>query len=173
MQIPDGLKSRIAKQSAAALAASFTIAVAFICGHEGESLKSYEDVVGVWTICNGVTTGVKPGQTKTKAECDEFTQSTVGRFMAGVSGRLRVPVAPETLAAHTSFAYNIGLAGYDLSATLRLTNAGRIADGCRAMISWHTAGGKDCRVRENNCYGVITRRQDEINLCLEGLKNEQ
>lgn len=146
------------------------IAIPFITDREGESLKAYQDVVGVWTICHGETLGVKPGQTATKDECDALTTSRVGQFMLRVRELQTVSLPPAALAAHTSFAYNIGLAGYARSTTLRLTNAGQIEAGCRAMANWYTAGGKDCRVRSNGCYGLITRRNDEIALCVSGAR---
>lgn len=160
---------RYKKLASGALAGALIIAVPFIVDREGESLIAYQDVGKVWTICHGETLGVKRGDRFSKLECDLLTQSRVGQFMAGVAQELKVPVAPTTLAAHTSFAYNIGLQGYRGSAALRLTNAGKLAEGCRAMANWYTAGGKDCRIRANNCYGLVTRRTDEINLCLQGV----
>lgn len=163
-------KTRILKGGTAAIASAMLLAIPFIVDREGESLESYRDVVGVWTICHGETAGVKPGQRATKEECQQLTNSRVGQFMTQVQGMLAVSVAPQTLASHTSFAYNVGLAGYARSMTLRETNKGNIAAGCWAMANWYTAGGKDCRIRRNGCYGLVTRRKDEINLCLSGLK---
>lgn len=165
-------KLQIVTRSAATVCASLLISIPFIFPHEGEELQSYEDVVGVWTICSGITAEVKPGMTKTKDECDALSKTTIARFAGAVSNKLTVEVSPPTLAAHTSFAYNIGMEGYGRSSALRLSNAGDLEGGCRAMMIWHTAGGKDCRIRENNCYGVITRRHDEIALCLSGIKKE-
>ena len=158
------------KISAAIAAAALACCLPFIQLHEGESLKSYEDVVGVWTICHGITKGIKPGMTKTEAECDELTRNTLAQYMDQVADLLKIDYTPEMLAAHTSFAYNIGMGGYQRSSALRLTNQGHLKEGCQAMMIWHTAGGKDCRVRSNNCYGVVTRRQDEISLCIAGIK---
>lgn len=158
------------KIGGAIFGAAMLIATPFIVDREGESLTSYQDVVGVWTICNGETLGVKKGMTFTKEQCSALTQSRVGQFMSQVAAEIHVPVAPQTLAAHTSFAYNIGIAGYKRSSTLRLTNAGDIPGGCAAMLKWYKAGGRDCRIRQNNCYGVYARRQDEVKLCLAGLK---
>jgi len=152
------------------IAAAMLLAVPFIVDREGESLESYRDVVGVWTICNGETLGVRAGQRKTREECSQLTNSRVGQFMTQVYGLIAVEVPPETLAAHTSFAYNIGLAGYARSKALEETNEGNIAAGCLAMANWYTAGGKDCRIKSNGCYGLINRRNDEIELCLSGLK---
>lgn len=150
------------------LAGALLIAIPFVTDHEGESLKSYQDVVGVYTICNGETAGVKPGMKKTQAECEELTKSQVGQFMRGVAAKITFVVQPQVLAAHTSFAYNIGIVGYARSSALALTNAGDIAAGCRAMRKWITAGGKDCRVQANGCYGLVRRRDDEVKLCLSG-----
>lgn len=145
------------------------VAVPFIVDREGESLESYRDVVGVWTICNGETLGVKPGMKKTAEECRQLTNSRVGQFMRRVYELQTVEVAPETLAAHTSFAYNIGIGGYAKSTTLRKTNAGDVAGGCEAMLNWYKAGGKDCRPRRSGCYGLWNRRKDERALCLAGV----
>lgn len=158
------------KISAAIITAALACCLPFIQTHEGESLSSYEDVVGVWTICHGITRDIKPGMMKTEAECDDLTRNTLAQYMGQVADLLKVDYTAEMLAAHTSFAYNIGVSGYQRSSALRLTNQGHFKEGCQAMMIWHTAGGKDCRVRSNNCYGVVTRRQDEISLCLAGIK---
>lgn len=158
------------KIAAATIAAALLTAVPFIGDHEGDKLDSYEDVVGVWTICSGVTTEIKPGMHLSPKQCDGLNNSTIGRFMTSVASKITVEISPETLAAHTSFAYNIGVAGYARSKTLKLTNSGKIAAGCRAMANWEIAGGHDCNVRSNGCYGLVQRRNDEIKLCLGGVK---
>lgn len=159
-----------AKIGAAIFAAALVAAVPFIGDREGESLQAYKDSVGVWTVCRGETMGVSPEDKLTKQQCDLLTQTRIGIFMSQVVAKLAVPLSPETLAAHTSFAYNIGLEGYGRSTTLRLTNAGEPKNGCYAMMKWITAGGRDCSVRSNNCYGLFLRRQDEVKLCLQGVK---
>lgn len=149
-------------------AAALILAVPFIVQQEGESLVAYQDVGMVWTICHGETDGVKEGDVATKEQCDALTQSRVGQFMEKVDNLLIVEVAPETLAAHTSFAYNIGLGGYAKSQALKLTNNNSPFRGCEAMGNWYTAGGRDCRIKKNNCYGLINRRNAEIQLCMKG-----
>lgn len=162
-----GNKSKIA---AGVIATALLVAVPFIGSKEGDKLDSYKDVVGVWTVCEGITgPQVKPGVHMTKTQCDQLDNSTIGQFMTSVANRLTVEVSAKTLAAHTSFAYNIGLAAYARSKTLKLTNQGKLSQGCYAMANWEVAGGKDCRLRENHCYGLVERRTDEIALCLEGI----
>ncbi len=148
--------------------AALTIAVSFICAHEGTRLSSYADTGGKITVCNGET-GL-PLSTFTLAQCQQMTQSTVGKYMKEVVADIKVPVSPYQLAAMTSFAYNIGLWAYSNSQTLHLTNEGHPKEGCRAMMSWHYAGGKDCTVKANNCFGLVKRRMDERDLCLQGVK---
>lgn len=151
------------------VAAALIAAVPFITDREGESLEAYKDSVGVLTICRGETFGVSANDKLTKEECAALAQSRIGMFMLQIVPLIENEVSPKTLAAHTSFAYNIGIDGYRRSTTLRLTNAGDLRGGCQAMMKWLTAGGKDCSVRENNCYGLYLRRQDEVKLCLAGL----
>lgn len=149
------------------IAAALLTAIPFIGDQEGNKLDSYEDVVGVWTICEGVTgISVRPGMKLSQGQCDALDKSKIGQFMTGVANRITVIVTPETLAAHTSFAYNIGIAAYSRSKTLKLTNQGKIKQGCVAMANWETAGGRDCTVKSNDCYGLVVRRNNEIKLCL-------
>lgn len=82
--------------------------------------------------------------------------------MLEIVPEIRYPISAPTLAAHTSFAYNIGLAGYKRSSTLRLTNQGDVAGGCKAMALWNKADGKVSK-------GLINRRNEEIKLCLSGV----
>lgn len=154
---------------AAVLAAGMVIAAPFIGAREGESLTAYKDVAGVWTICGGVTAGVRPGMRMTQEQCGNLTHSTIGQFMVGVVGLLTVPVSPATLAAHTSLSYNIGIDAYKRSSTLRLTNAGKPREGCEAMKLWRRVGERDCSQRKSGCYGLWLRRLDEAHLCLSGL----
>lgn len=104
----------------------------------------------------------------TQAQCDDLDKATAAGFVAEVAKRLTEPVSEKQLIAHVTFAYNIGIRGYSTSKALRATNAGNPQAGCRAMMNWYTAGGKDCRIRSSNCPGLITRRQSEMNQCLEG-----
>lgn len=168
--------SQVNKKSilgAGVIAAAIIIASPFIGDHEGDKLESYEDVAGVWTVCEGVTgPNIKPGLKMTVQQCNELDQSTIGQFMGQVVALVKVPLAPETLAAHTSFAYNIGIAGYARSKTLKLTNAGNIIAGCKAMANWETAGGVNCAIKANGCYGLVLRRNDEIKLCESGKKGQ-
>lgn len=116
----------------------------------------------------------------TSEQCDDMTKATVTEFMTEVVGMIQVPIAAETLAAHASFAYNIGIEGYKRSTALRLTNADDTKGGCNAMMNWSALTIKkikyDCRIQQNQinvngCRGLINRRNEEIKLCLSGVPN--
>jgi len=158
------------KITAATITAALLIACPFIGSHEGDRLSSYQDVVGVYTVCEGITgKAVRAGERFSQAQCDALDKSEIGQFLNQVVSLLKVNVSPSLLAAHTSFAYNVGIDGYRRSKTLSLTNSGRMASGCKAMGNWVTAGGRDCTILANGCYGVVNRRMDEIKLCLSGV----
>lgn len=163
-------KSRIVGGvSASALAVTVAILIPWLKKDEGLSLTAYEDVAGVWTGCYGHAY-VQPGQSWTEEQCNAILEADTMAHLLPVIAQLRVPLSPKTLAAHAHFAFNIGVGAYAKSKTLKLTNDGDLAAGCRAMGNWFTAAGKDCRIRRNGCYGLINRRNDEISTCLAGLK---
>jgi GH24 family phage-related lysozyme (muramidase) len=70
-------------------------------------------------------------------------------------------VAAETDAAFTSLTWNIGTGGVCRSTALRRLNAGDVAGACEALTWWNRAGGRVVR-------GLVNRRADEYQLCMEG-----
>ncbi len=149
--------------------AALTIATCFIPRHEGDALKPYRDIGGIWTACGGVT-GIDPSIAYSKPQCQQLTNTTIGKFAVQVAGIVPQNTPAEVLAADISLAYNIGIVGFSHSTTLKLQNEGRFAESCDAMLKWYMAGGKDCRDRVNQCYGVWQRRNDERSLCMKGIK---
>lgn len=153
---------------AASLAAS-AIALPFIKDWEGRELVAYQDTGGVWTICDGDTIGVQPGDTSTHRECDARTLERVTQFAKAVDQAV-IPVIPEkTHAAFTSFAYNIGMGNFITSTARRYLNSGKTMAACEQIMRWVYVKGRDCRVRANRCSGIVKRRAAERALCLEGL----
>lgn len=163
------------KISASVLAASMAILIPWLCRDEGTSLTAYEDVAGIWTVCSGHAY-VKPGTVMTSDQCTAMTKTDGGKFLLGVANLIdadklmALPHPNKTLSAYAHFAYNIGLGGFAGSKVLDFEKTGDFPASCEAMMNWYTAGGKDCNIRENNCYGLITRREGERDYCLEGLK---
>jgi GH24 family phage-related lysozyme (muramidase) len=68
-------------------------------------------------------------------------------------------------AAITDVSYNTG-AGCN-SGMIRNLKAGKPVAACKSILDWKRAGGKDCSIRSNGCYGVWDRRLKMYPLCNE------
>lgn len=73
-------------------AALTMLATAFIAHWEGRELQAYRDIVGVWTICDGETKGVKPGDSATDAQCDSMLAQNLRTYEAGLDRCLTADV---------------------------------------------------------------------------------
>lgn len=138
---------------------------ALVVKHEKgpQYLRAYADIVGVWTICDGDTRGVRPGMVETEAGCTARLErqlvahaKPVLACVPGLKGR------DNQLVASVSLAYNIGTGGFCRSTAARRFNAGDWRGGCDAFLLWDKAGGRPVR-------GLTLRRQRERALCLKGL----
>lgn len=127
--------------------------------------KAYADIVGVWTICDGDTKGVRAGMVETEAGCTARLERQLVAHakpvLACVPG-LGWKNRQNQLIASVSLAYNIGTGGFCRSTVARRFNAGDWRGGCDAMLMWNKAGGREVR-------GLTLRRQRERALCLKGL----
>jgi len=139
--------------------AAAALAVATIAPWEGKRNDPYRDPIGILTVCYGETS--VPMRRYSDAECEEMLQARAAEFMEGV--RVRNPgIAsyPHQWAAHTSFAYNVGLAAYGRSSVASLFAQGKQADACRFLGRYVYAGGRKLQ-------GLVNRRAAEIALCLK------
>lgn len=138
----------------------------FVSGWESGGkprLEAYQDIVGVWTICDGETEGVKPGMRETPAGCAARNEAALIRHAEPVlacTPSLRGH--PHQLAAAVSLAYNIGTGAYCRSTVDRRFDAGQWRAACDAFLMWNKAGGKVV-------HGLVRRRQAERDLCLKDL----
>lgn len=142
-----------------------------ILGHEGFTSRAVIPVPGdVPTYGYGSTrrpdgSPVKMGDTITRTEALELSR----REMRSFEGRLkRCVTAPLTQGEYdslVSLAYNVGDAKVCQSTMVRLHNAGQHAQACAQFDRWTFFKGKDCKVRANECYGLVERRADERRTC--------
>lgn len=157
--IPEILRSRLAARAGAGALAA---AVALVGWYEGRSLVAYIDPVGIPTICEGFTHGVKMGDVATPAQCDALTRQEVARALAVVDASAPgLPDGPRVALA--SFVYNVGPGAYNGSTLLRKLRAGDIAGACRELPRWVYAGGR-------KLAGLVKRRNAEMQICLSGLR---
>ena len=142
------------------------VAVPFIAKEEGLRLHAYRDSVGVPTICNGHTKGVRMGDTATEAQCRTWLREEASSFWASLS-RFFSPQAvarwlPATRgAAYLSTAYNVGPERIGRSTAVARLNVGNVTGGCEALTWWNRAGGRVLR-------GLVARRTRERALCMIG-----
>lgn len=174
------MASRLSKAVAATIAvgaSATTILLAFTPEKEGRSLAAYRDPVGVLTICDGDTHGVKLGDVRTPAQCDESTQREIARALAIVDRCVTVPLNETQRAAFGDFAYNVGPGARGVKdgfcvlksgrppTFLRKLNAGDYVGACNGLLEWvPDVDGPQAHIRN----GLLLRRQQEVEICLAG-----
>jgi lysozyme len=136
--------------------------LALTASFEGMYPKPYRDMVGVLTVCYGETEGVKLTDHYTPQQCADMLAAKLPRYWSEISQCIKVPISDNERAAYTSFAYNVGSAGFCRSTTARKLNAGDHKGACQALMAWNRAGGREVR-------GLTRRRAAERDLCLKGL----
>ncbi|MFL1552483.1 lysozyme [Pseudomonas sp. D47] len=141
---------------------------------EGRHLLAYLDPVGIPTICDGWTKGVKLGDTATPAQCDLWTIQALEEaeriFDQAVPEPIRSSISPTSKASFLSFIYNVGpgkpgvkdgfiwLKDGRNSTMVQLLRQGRVAEACRQLPLWASAAGK-------RLNGLVLRRAAELQLC--------
>lgn len=144
----------------ALLAASVGLAVPFLKVEEGAALKPYVDPVGVTTWCYG-DTGPIPKTPLTAKLCDTQLHKRTVELCAPVLKKINRPLYAEQGAAICSWTYNVGTPTALKSTLVRKLIAGDELGAYQQFDRWVYAQGRDCRIRKNNCYGVVTRRMKE------------
>lgn len=101
-------------------------------------------------------------QTVTKAQCKRVNALERDKALAWVDKNNKVPLTPPQKVGIASFcSYSIGPAKCFPSTFYKRINAGDCKGACEAICWWIKNGGKDCRIRSNNCYGQVSRRDQE------------
>jgi GH24 family phage-related lysozyme (muramidase) len=147
-------------------AASLAAAVPVVSQFEGRSLSAYRDIVGVATICDGVTLGVKIGDTATHAECDQLLARELRTHAAGLSAcvndDIEATIPRDMAVSLISWTYNVGVGAACGSTLVRKLNAGDFVGACLQLPRWNRAGGRIVR-------GLTNRRAAERDLCIGAL----
>lgn len=143
-------------------------ALALVAGFEGLRHTPYLDTGNVPTVCYGYTHKVEH-RWYSEAECDALLMQELiaaGKHVHRTVGPLPQPVFD----AAASFTYNVGSGNFSRSTFARHLKAGDYRAACAQLTRWVYVAGKDCRVRANNCYGIVVRRQAEYALCMQGVQ---
>ncbi|EZE24512.1 lysozyme [Escherichia coli O123:H11 str. 2009C-3307] len=113
---------------------------------------------------------VVPGMKLSKEKCDQVNAIERDKALAWVEKNIRVPLTEPQKAGIASFCpYNIGPGKCFPSTFYRRINAGDRRGACEAIRWWIKDGGRDCRIRSNNCYGQVSRRDQESALACWGI----
>jgi lysozyme len=141
---------------------------------EGTSLTSYPDGRGIWTICGGVTSvngkPVVKGMNLTEKQCDAIDEAEQAKALSWVEKNVHVPLTnPQKVGIASFCPWNIGPGKCFPSTFYRKLNANDRKGACAAIKTWIFDGGKDCRIRSNNCFGQVERRDQESELTCWGL----
>ena len=146
--------------SVAACAAVVLAVSAFVSPLEGRALKPYRDIVGVWTWCEGITTGERKAS-YTHAECDALLHTEVSKHLAGLDKCVKPDLTQGQWVALGSWTYNVGVGAACGSTLVKQINAGYPATTwCQQLLRWDRAGGKQVR-------GLTRRRQAEYRECVK------
>lgn len=139
-----------------ALSASALVGIAT---WEGFSDVSYRDLVGVWTIGFGTTSGVRPEQKITPVEALQRKLTDVQQFEGAIKQCVKVPLHQHEYDAYLSLAYNIGSSAFCGSTLVRKLNAKDYSGACKEILKWNMAGGKVIK-------GLDERRKSEYKKCI-------
>ncbi len=105
-------------------------------GLEGRRYYAYQDVVGVWTVCDGHTgTDIRRGHRYTDKECDNLLKSDLRKVADSIDPLIKVRIPEPTRAALYSFTYNVGSGAFASSTLLKKLNSGDVpvhAKNCSA-----------------------------------------
>lgn len=143
------------------------LATSTISQFEGRKLQAYQDIVHVWTICDGETNGVHKGQTKTPAECDQILAKNLVIYENGIDRCLTWAVPGESKVAFLSLAYNIGVGAFCSSSVVRKANAGDVPGACESILAFNKGRIAGILVV---IPGLDKRRHAERDLCIAGTK---
>lgn len=143
------------------------IALALVAAFEGLRTAAYEDPIGIPTICFGETRGVQMGDTATPEECRAMLGDRLAEFSAAIDACLPANLPDKTYAAFLSAAYNIGTSAFCSSSMARRARAGDLPGACDALLLWNkvTIAGRKVALP-----GLTRRREEEREICLEGLR---
>ncbi|MEZ0495388.1 lysozyme [Sphingomonas sp. IW22] len=130
-------------------------------------LAAYRDIVGIWTICDGLTRDVRAGMVETPDGCLIRLERELVEHATRIRActpQLFATGREQQLHAAISLSYNIGWPSFCASTAAHRFRAGQWAAGCDAFAMWKKAG-RPLRV----VPGLVNRRRREIRICKAGL----
>lgn len=158
-------RGRVSPKLAALLAASsislVTAAGLITTWESGNNrpLVAYQDIIGVWTICDGLTKNVKANQRETEDGCDQRLYQYLKTLDAQLSQCVTPLAPPNAYAATLSLAYNAGAGAVCKSTLVKKLNTGDVRGACDELRRWIFSDGRKLQ-------GLANRREAERAICM-------
>lgn len=115
---------------------------------EGERFNVYYDVVGIPTVCRGITNAampgfVIPGKKYTRSECEQAeTYIIQHKIIPALTQCRTVPVTQRQHDMLVDFAWNVGTPALCKSTLMRKLNSGSCFSAAEEFLRWDKAGGR-------------------------------
>jgi lysozyme len=130
---------------------------------EGFRNKSYQDVVGVWTVGYGSTRingkPVSLGMTCTEEEAVQYILDELSPVAERITKMVTVPLTQNQFDSLCDFAYNLGSGALQGSTLMKRLNLKDYEGAANEFAKWNKAGGKVLN-------GLVKRRELERKLFL-------
>lgn len=165
----NSMKPLYKKLTALGLTGAVALSGAYlIAPSEGYVEGVYVDPVGIVTSCYGHTgPDIKLGQKLSEQDCVRQFAKDLDKHNKELTAMVKVSFQSDYQhAALLSFCYNVGSTNCKNSSLLRKLNAGNHVGVCSSITKWVYAQKKDCRIKANNCFGIVTRRAEEYKWCM-------
>lgn len=146
---------------AGAIAAALLLAAPLLTKLEGRRHVAYPDPAtrgAPWTICDGHTRGVKPGDVATDAQCDEYRAGDLAEANDAIDRCITSPLSMNERAALALAVVNAGPAIVCGSRLQAKANAGDMAGMCAELSRWVYAAGQ-------RNQGLVNRQKVVRALC--------
>lgn len=153
-----------AKAKAAGIVLASASLVTLISNFEAVKLTTYRDIIGIPTVCAGITDPdiAIMGKTYTKAECEAFDRGEIEGHGSDAMACINTRVTQKEFESYSSLNYNIGARNFCGSTLIKKLNSGDHVGACQEILRWNKAGGKVVA-------GLDNRRRSEFRLCMDGI----
>ena len=170
----------LSKTKIAAISLTITSAVLMTNteNKEGYREKPYPDTAGVPTV--GIGTTVYPDGSKVKLTDPPVSKEQARYYLKAhldkqgqmILNTLKradgsyVELSQDEWDIIQDFTYQYGIGNWSKSSMLKHYHAGEYIQACHDYLKYKYAGGKDCSIRSNGCYGVWTRQKWRFENCI-------
>jgi lysozyme len=139
-------------------------------------LVAYQDGSGYWTICGGVHylpngKEVARGTRLTEKQCDAIDTAERAKALEWVNKNIHYPLTEYQKVGLASFCpWNLGVGKCMKGDVITLIQDGKLNEACTTITTYIHDRGRDCRIRDNNCYGQVLRREQEADLLCQNFR---